>query len=79
MGGQTRCLTPEQKERIAERRKVGEARIAEAQIMLDEKIKKSGGRPDFADQIAAARKDFQAERERIDRETEQAIEAIRNG
>ncbi len=78
MTGATKNLTPEQKERIAEIRKVGESRIAQAQIMLDEKMKQVAGRPDFAEQIEQERREFLEEKERIERDTERDVEAIKN-
>ena len=77
MAGETKSLSDEQKERIAEEKRKAEAKIAEARIMLDEKIAKAESADAFAREIEEARENFLSEKARIEEKLEDIIETIR--
>jgi len=77
MAGETKSLSDEQKERIAEEKRKAEAKIAEARIMLDEKIAKAESADAFAREIEEAIENFLSEKARIEEKLEDIIETIR--
>lgn len=79
MTGKIRELNGEQKEKIAELRSITGAKIAEARIFLDEKIKQSGDRPEFAETVAEAKRAFQDDKERLERKLEEEIARVKEG
>jgi hypothetical protein len=78
-GGKPTPLTQAQKSEIAEVRSVTESKIAQLAIMLDDKIKNAGKDPRFAEEIASARREFAAEREKIESNVESKIAQIKKG
>ena len=68
-------LTPAQKEKIAEARRVAAARLAESEILFNDPLKHLR---DPAEQEKAER-EYQIDRQRINADLEKAIEAIRKG
>lgn len=63
---------------IAEARKKAEARIAEAEIMMNDKIKKVAGHPAYGEAITEVRENFVREKTKIEENLEREIEKIRN-
>ncbi|MBI4665805.1 MAG: hypothetical protein HY751_05265 [Nitrospinae bacterium] len=76
-GGELKSLSASQKAAIAEARSKTEAKIAEAKIMLDEKMKKIAGRPEYAAALEEAKENFRQEKTRVEEALEREIEAIR--
>lgn len=78
--GGAKKLTNEQKEEIAEIRRVSEAKIAELTIMADEKLEKLMGAE--GEEYAVARdeltKELIREKAKIEDKTERSIEKVRN-
>ena len=68
-------LTPAQKEKIAEARRVAAARLAECEILFHDSQKRSG------DPVEREKADgeYQIDRQRINADLERAIDAIRRG
>ena len=71
-----RKLTPEQKESIAEIRKKYQAKIADAEITAQTRIKKAleSGAPDEVEKV---RQQTLREKQRLNREMEEKVEEIR--
>ena len=70
-------LTDDQKARIAELRKKAEAKIAESQIMLADKIAKLGTQPGSQAAVEEAEDNVRRQKAKIEEETERKIEKIR--
>jgi hypothetical protein len=68
-------LTPAQKKRIAEARRVATSRLAEREILFRDAMQKTG---DPAEREKAER-EYQIDRQRINDDCERAIEGIRRG
>lgn len=68
-------LTPAQKEKIAEARRVAASRLAECEILFNDPMKQ------FRDPVERekAETEYQIDRQRINADLERAIEAIRRG
>jgi len=75
MEGQTRKgLSDEQKKKIAEKRSIAKAKIAEAEIMMNSRIAKMLGEPES---VKLLREGFAQEKEKIEAKAEKEIEKIR--
>jgi hypothetical protein len=74
-GVSERPLTDEQREAIAEARRVAEARLAEREILYQSNLRKQGD-PEAA---AALEEEYRRDRERISSDRESRIEQIRRG
>lgn len=66
-------LSPKQKKAIAEARRVASSRLAESEILFKDATKKTAD----ADARAAAEREYQIDRQRINDDCEKAIEGIR--
>jgi hypothetical protein len=69
-------LTDDQKEKIAEVRRVYEAKIAEREILHQSTLRKAAHEPDAARQLE---EEYLRDRDRMNGERERKIEAIRRG
>ncbi|MBI4828620.1 MAG: hypothetical protein HY804_07395 [Nitrospinae bacterium] len=67
-------LSEAQKKEIAELRRIGEAKIAEAEIMCQKKLGETGGDPAAA---AALAEQLRRDREKINEQTERKIAGVR--
>jgi hypothetical protein len=76
-GSGTNPLTDDQKAKIAELRKKAEAKIAEARIMLDDKIARLWNHPGAQATIIEAEDNVRRLMAKIEEETERGIEKIR--
>ena len=68
-------MTPKQKEAIAEARRVATAHLAEREILFKDSMKKTAD----PDARAAAEREYQIDRQRINDDCERAVEEIRSG
>jgi len=68
-------LTKKQKDAIGEARRVTTARLAEREILFRDAMKKTAD----ADACAAAEREYQIDRQRINDDCEKAVEEIRRG
>jgi hypothetical protein len=68
-------LSPKQKKAIAEARRIASSRLAECEILFKDAMKKTA-EPDAR---AAAEREYQIDRQRINDDCEKAIEGIRRG
>ncbi len=75
-GGKGKNLTNEQKKKIGQIRQIAEAKIAEARIMLDDKISKLGGNFEAVEQAKA---EFRFDITKIEKDTEKKIAKVRDG
>ena len=66
-------LNPKQKKAIAEARRIASARLAECEILFKDAMKKTAD----PDARAAAEREYQIDRQRINDDCEKAIEGIR--
>ena len=74
-GAETKPLTGAQKKKIAEARRVAEARLAETEILFKDPLKQS--RDPVEREKAEA--EYQIDRKRIHDDLDRALEAIRRG
>jgi len=75
LGGDKK-LSDAQKKEIAELRKIGEAKVAEAEIMSQKKMGEAGGDPAAA---AALAEQLRRDKEKINEDTERKIARVRGG
>jgi hypothetical protein len=75
-GVASRPLTEAQRSAIAEARKVGEARLAEREIMHRSEAARAAGDPATLEKVE---EEYRRDRERITYDRDKKIEAIRNG
>ncbi|HSB64631.1 MAG TPA: hypothetical protein VLJ18_10720 [Thermoanaerobaculia bacterium] len=68
-------LTPKQKEAIAEARRIASAGLAEREILFKDVMSKTAD----PDARAAAEREYQIDRQRINDDCEKAVEGIRRG
>ena len=68
-------LTKKQKDAIGEARRIATARLAEREILFKDAMKKTAD----ADARAAAEREYQIDRQRINDDCEKAVEEIRRG
>ncbi len=68
-------LSPEQKKAIAEARRIASSRLAECEILFKDSMKKTA-EPEAR---AAAEREYQIDRQRINDDCERAVEEIRRG
>ena len=68
-------LTPKQKKAIAEARRIASSRLAESEILFKDSMKKMAD----PDARAAAEREYQIDRQRINDDCERAVEGIRRG
>ena len=72
-------LTDGQKKRIAEIRRVHEARLAEREILHRSEKTKLLSEPEGADKLTALEEEYVRDRRRIEEQRDRAIEAVRRG
>ena len=75
-GVEERPLSDEQRARIAELRRVYEARLAEREILHHSSLRKAAGDPEAAEKLE---EEYRRDRERIASERDRKIEAARQG
>jgi len=75
-GVEQQALSEDQRSRIAELRKVYEAKLAESEILHQAALRKTGGEPEAVEQLE---QQYRRDRERIASERDRKIEKIRNG
>jgi hypothetical protein len=75
-GVEPQQLSEEQRSRIAELRKVYEAKLAEREILHHASLRKTGGEPEAMEQLE---QEYRRDRERTVSERERKIEGIRRG
>ena len=68
-------LSPKQKKAIAEARRIASSRLAECEILFKDSMKKTAD----PDARAAAEREYQIDRQRINDDCERAVEEIRSG
>jgi hypothetical protein len=68
-------LSPKQKKAIGEARRIASSRLAECEILFKDAMKKTAD-PDVR---AAAEREYQIDRQRINDDCEKAVEEIRSG
>ena len=68
-------LSPKQKEAIAEARRIASAGLAEREILFKDVMRKTAD----PDARAAAEREYQIDRQRINDDCERALEGIRRG
>lgn len=73
-----RKLSPEQKEEIAEVRRVYQARIAEREITLQNDIRKAAQAGEF-DQVESLRRQLAEEKQALSAEREEKIKQVKEG
>lgn len=71
-----RPVTDEQRARIAEIRKVYEAKLAEREILHQSAVRRTGGEPEA---VAQLEEEYRRDRERIGSERDRKIDGVRNG
>ena len=77
-GTEAKKLSGEQKEKIAELRRMSEAKIAELQIMMNEKLDKLAGQgPEAQAATEELNNEFLAQKAGIEERTEGQIEKVR--
>ena len=74
-GTQETALSPQQKEAIAEARRIASSRLAEREILFRDSMKRT---PD-PETRAKAESEYHVDRQRINDDCERAIEEIRRG
>lgn len=74
-GKKRKGLTSDQKERIGEIRKIAESKVAEAEIMMNDKVSKALQDPSV---VEVLREGFQKEKRKIEEKAENNIEKIRD-
>ncbi|MDH5510321.1 MAG: hypothetical protein OEZ32_08200 [Nitrospinota bacterium] len=72
-------LTGEQKEKIALVRNKAEAKKAETQIMMDDRLKKMAPTGSAPEEMEKIRREFMDQIDKIDRDTEAEVEKIKEG
>ncbi len=77
-GGKSVKLDKEQKEKIAEVRSIGEAKIAEAKIMLDDKLANMTRKPGLFAEIEKIKEEYRTDIERVESDVERKVDKIRN-
>lgn len=75
-GVEERPLSDEQRARIAELRRVYEARLAEREILHHSSLRKAAGDPEAVEKLE---EEYRRDRERIASERDRKIEAARQG
>ncbi len=75
-GIEERPLSSEQRARIAELRRVYEAKLAEQEILHRASLRKAGGDPETLEQLD---EEYRRERERIATERDRKLEQVRGG
>ncbi len=73
-GRSRKGLNDEQKKKIAERRSIAKAKVAEAEIMMNSRIAKVLGEPES---VQLLREGFAQEKEKIEAKAEKDVEKIR--
>ena len=71
-----RPVTDEQRSRIAELRRVYEAKLAEREILHQSAVRRTGGDPEA---VAQLEEEYRRDRERIASERDRKIEDVRRG
>ena len=74
-GVEQQTLSEEQRSRIAELRRVYEAKLAEREILHHAALRKTGGEPEAVEQLE---QEYRRDRERITSERDRKIEGIRS-
>ena len=74
-GVEQQTLSDEQRARIAELRRVYEAKLAEREILHHAALRKTGGEPEAVEQLE---QEYRRDRERITSERDRKIEGIRS-
>jgi hypothetical protein len=75
-GVEERPVTDEQRARIADLRKVYEAKLAEREILHHSAVRRTGGDPEV---VAQLEEEYRRDRERIVSERDRKIEGVRRG
>ena len=75
-GVEERPVTDEQRARIAELRKVYEAKLAEREILHQSAVRRTGGDPEA---VAQLEEEYRRDRERITSERDRKVESVRKG
>jgi len=75
-GVEERPVTDEQRGRIAELRKVYEAKLAEREILHQSAVRRTGGDPEA---VAQLEEEYRRDRERITSERDRKVESVRKG
>lgn len=75
-GVQERPVTDDQRARIAEIRKVYEAKLAEREILHQSAVRRTGGEPEA---VAQLEEEYRRDRERIGSERDRKIDGVRRG
>lgn len=75
-GGKGKVLTYDQKKKIGEIRNIAESKIAEAQIMRDDKIAKLGGN---FEAVEGEKAKFRYDQTKIEEDTERKVAKVREG
>jgi hypothetical protein len=75
-GVEQQQLSEEQRTRIAELRRVYEAKLAEREILHHAALRKAGGEPEAVEQLE---QEYRRDRERIASERDRKIEGIHTG
>ncbi len=70
------ALSEEQRSRIAELRRVYEAKLAEREILHQAALRKTGGEPEAVEQLE---QEYRRDRERIAAERDRKVEGVRGG
>jgi hypothetical protein len=73
-GVEERAVTDEQRSRIAELRRVYEAKLAEREILHQSAVRRTGGDPEA---VAQLEEEYRRDRERIASERDRKIEDVR--
>ena len=75
-GVEERPVTDDQRARIAEIRKVYEAKLAEREILHQSAVRRTGGEPEA---VAQLEEEYRRDRERIGSERDRKIDGVRRG
>ncbi len=75
-GVEQQLLSEGQRSRIAELRRVYEAKLAEREILHQASLRKTGGEPEAVEQL---QQEYRRDRERITSERDRKIEGVRSG
>ncbi len=75
-GVEQQALSEDQRSRIAELRRIYEAKLAEREILHQAALRKAGGEPEAVEQLE---QEYRRDRERIGSERDRKIEDVRRG